>query len=132
MLPIDNDGEADIDLYGDIPKNDAGSNKPRERSLEVPREAPSKWSPRKAMKWQSRISSGMVGEYGAKREFQPRGKHELCNVQEVESTVQRWEPTALCIDEWNSALVLDHAHFASAVNLFSYPAEQISSERVPH
>lgn len=64
MLPTDNDGEADIGLYGNTPKNDAKSNKSRERSLEVAREASRKWSPRKAKKSQSRISGGKLEEYG--------------------------------------------------------------------
>lgn len=85
-------------------------------------------------KWQGRISSGLVGEYRATREFQHRGQRgESSNVQVVESQVERRQPRALCIDELNPAWFwMNHAHFASAVNRFSNPAEQISSKRVPH
>ena len=64
-----------MNLYGDTMKNDAKYNKSRKRLLEVSQEILNKWRrPRKAKKWQSRISSGIVREYGAKIEFQPRRK----------------------------------------------------------
>lgn len=68
----------------------------------------------------------MVGEYGAKMEVQPREERvRSSNVQEVESTVERWYQELY--ESINGiSLVLDHGHFASAVNLFSYLIEQIS------
>lgn len=81
--------------------------------------------------WQNIISSGMVGGYGAKRGFQPR-RVSGESLKKLNQKVPRWQLKAFTLLMNERGLVLDHTHFATAVNLFSYSAEQMSSERGLH